>query len=194
MTVRELLSQVRDTLQDTNGTYWSESELLNYCNSGIRAIASESLEKSTTSIVSLAETTNEYTIDGVLRYISAKNNNDKSLALYADDGSGDEDLNGIIVMDRNRIYVNDPSDDVTLTIKYVPMPEDQNLNDNIRPGEENALREFVIYKAYEKESEMQNYQKSSDYMSKFRQELHMIKKNSKLGFIKQVETTKGYYY
>ena len=155
MTVRELLQQVRDTLQDTDRVYWSESELINLYNDAKRLIASERVEDKTTTSLLLSADTNTYSIDNVLRYISAKDSNDISRQLYPDDDSGDGDTYGIIIKAYNSVYVNSPEDDVTVTFKVVSMPSEDNLNDTVRTGDENSIKYYILSRAYEKENEME---------------------------------------
>lgn len=194
MRLLELVTQVKDILQDTDSDYWSESELVDYFNHGTRTIASERKEKPTITTVDLYEATNEYTVDGVLRYISAVDSNSIVRELYPDDKSGDNDNYGIIIQDYDKIYVNTPSDDVTLSIKSIVLPLSINLEDEVRDGDENALKYFVLSKAYEKEHDMENFNKSQYFLQLYMKELSLLLGNSRLGYMQQVEITEGYYY
>ena len=194
MTVLELFNQAKDTLQDTDGNYWSESELLDYYNSGVRTLAAERLESPKTKVLNLVGSINEYTIDGVLRYISAKDSNNTVRPLYPDDTTGDEDLNGIIILDYNKIYVNNPETDVSVSIKHIAIPSDGNLTDTVRASDENALKYYMLSKAYEKESDLENFQKSQYFLQQFQRELNSVRKNSKVGYTEKTEITKGYCY
>lgn len=194
MTVRELLQQVRDTLQDQDRNYWSESELINLYNDAKRLIASERIEDKTTTYLSLDSTENEYAVDGVLRYISAKDSNNIDRQLYADDGSGDNDDYGIIIKAYNLVYINTPEDDVTVTFKVVSMPSEDNLNDTVRTGDENSIKYYILSRAYEKETEMENFQKAQYFFSKYQIEFKTAKKNASVGYRNDTKTTKAYYY
>lgn len=194
MTVRELLQQVRDTLQDTDRVYWSESELINLYNDAKRLIASERVEDKTTTSLLLSADTNTYSIDNVLRYISAKDSNDISRQLYPDDDSGDGDTYGIIIKAYNSVYVNSPEDDVTVTFKVVSMPSEDNLNDTVRTGDENSIKYYILSKAYEKENEMENFQKAQYFFAKYQTEFKSAKKNANVGYRADTRTTKAYYY
>lgn len=194
MTVRELLQQVRDTLQDQDRNYWSESELINLYNDAKRLIASERIEDKTTTYLSLDSTENEYAVDGVLRYISAKDSNNIDRQLYADDGSGDSDDYGIIIKTYNLVYINTPEDDVTVTFKVVSMPSEDNLNDTVRTGDENSIKYYILSRAYEKETEMENFQKAQYFFSKYQIEFKTAKKNASVGYRNDTKTTKAYYY
>ena len=194
MTVRELLQQVRDTLQDTDRVYWSESELINLYNDAKRLIASERVEDKTTTSLLLSANTNTYSIDNVLRYISAKDSNDISRQLYPDDDSGDGDTYGIIIKAYNSVYVNSPEDDVTVTFKVVSMPSEDNLNDTVRTGDENSIKYYILSRAYEKENEMENFQKAQYFFAKYQTEFKSAKKNANVGYRADTRTTKAYYY
>ena len=144
MTVRESLTKIRDLLQDTDSVYWSDSELIDLHNECKRHLAAERKEKSTTTEVILSEDTNRYTVEGVLRYISIKDSDNKARKIYPDDESGEDDTSGVIIEDFDTIYVNNPEDNTTLSIKHIAMPEEDNLNDVIRTGDENAYKYYIL--------------------------------------------------
>ena len=194
MVVLGLFHQVRDVLQDTDANYWSDSELLDYYNSGLRSIAAERLEEPRTTTVTLVDDTYEYTVDGVLRYISAKDSDDITRELYQDDGSGDDDYYGIIIKDYNLIYVNNPSTGTTISLKNISLPANDNLSSVVRDSDEQALRYYMLRKAYEKESDLENFQKSQYFLEQYRRELNRILKNSKLGYVNNTELTKSYFF
>ncbi len=194
MQVIELLGQVRDNLQDADADYWSDSELLNLYNEGKRYLAAERQENTTSKAVILIDDTHEYTVDGVLRYITAKDSDDVDRPIYPDDATGDDDINGIIIQDYNRIYVNNPTTDITLTLKVISFPSEDNLNTTIRSGDESAYKYYALAKAYEKESDMENFQKSSYFWSMFRDSITYIKKNANLNYIDKVQKTEGFYF
>ena len=194
MTVLELMHKSQDKLQDTDANYWTQSELLDYYNSGLRALAAERKEKPTNTTVTLLDDTYEYQIDGVLRYISAEDNDGVDRPLYQDDGTGDNDLNGIIIQDYNRIYVNTPATDDSIVIKHIAMPVEHNLGTTVRSGDETALKYYILSQAYEKESDMENFQKSQYFMGKYDTEMKILTKNSKLNYVTKVETTIGYQF
>jgi hypothetical protein len=194
MKVIEVIAQVRDNLQDANANYWSDSELLNLHNECKRHLAAERQEKPTSKSITLLSDTNTYTVDGVLRYISVKDSDNNVFTLYPDDGSGDDDLEGIIVQDYNSIYVNNPVADLILTFKVISFPLEDNLGTIVRSGDENAYKYYMLSKAYEKESDMENFQKSSYFRSMFSDAIGFIKKNARLDYVNKTQITKGYYY
>ena len=194
MKVIELIAQVRDNLQDSEADYWHESELLNLYNECKRHLSAERQESPTSKTVSLIDDTYEYTVTGVLRYISATDSNDNVRTLYPDDGSGDDDNLGIIVKDYNLIYVNTVETGVTLTLRTISLPSDDNLDTNVRGGDESAYKYYMLSKAYEKEQDVENFQKSSYFRGMFQDALRYIKKNANLNYIETTQITKGYYY
>ena len=194
MTLRELIAKVRDKLQDADAVYWSDSEFIDLYNECKRYLSSERRENPTTTSVSLSDGVYEYTVEGVLRYISAKDNDDNNRPLYPDDGSGDNDTDGVVIMDYDTIYVNTPSTGTTLTLKHIAFPADDNLNDEIRSGDEESYTYFILSKAYEKDTDMEQFQKAQYFWSMFIGAMKYLKKNSSLNFMDKTETTKGYYY
>ena len=195
MTIRESLSKIRDILQDTDKTYWSDSELLDIHNECKRYLAAERKESPTYTDVALTTGTNRYTVDGVLRYVSIKDSEDNTRPLYAaDDEDAESDNSGVVIEDYNSIYVNDPETGVTLTIKHIAFPAEDNLNDVIRQGDENCYKYFTLAKAYEKDTEMQNFAKGNQFLNSFYVALREVKKNNNLNYLSKVQTTKVWYY
>lgn len=194
MTVRELISQVRDKLQDTDSVYWNDSELVNHYNECKRYLSSERKERPTTTTIALTTGVNTYEPEDVLRYISIKDSEGKVREVYPDDGSGEEVKTAVIIEDYDRIYVNEPETGVSLIIKHISMPEEDNLNDVVRSGDEESYRYFIIAKAYEKDNDMENFQKAQYFSGMFTQAMNVTKKNSSLNYIDKVETTKSYFY
>lgn len=194
MKVIELLAQVRDNLQDDDANYWSDSELLHLYNECKRFLAAERQEVQTSKVVPLVDNVNSYTVDGVLRYISALDSEGKERELYPDDGTGDDDATGIIIHNYNLIYVNTPATGTSIILKTIAFPSNDNLQSTIRMGDENAFKYYVLSKAYEKESEMENFQKAQYFIGMFNSVLGTIKKAAKMNYRDTIQTTKGYYY
>ena len=194
MIVRELLTKVRDKLQDTDSIYWSDSELIELYNECKRYLASERKESPATTTLSLLDNTNEYTLEGVLRYISIKDSEGLDRKLYPDDGSGDEVSSAIIVQDYNKIYVNTPEDGVILNIKHIAFPSEDTIDDTIRSGDEESFNYFILAKAYEKDNDMEQFQKASYFWNMFLGAMKNAKKNSSLNYIEKVQTIKSYFY
>jgi len=194
MIVRELLTKVRDKLQDTDSTYWHDSELVDLYNECKRYLSSERNENPTYTDIELSANTNVYNIDGILRYIRITDSNNKARKIYPDDESGIDDSSGVIIRRHDEIYVNTPEDNVTLTIKHISFPEEDNLNDTIRTGDEEAYRYFILCKCYEKDNDMEQFQKAQYFWSMFLGAMKYSKKNSSINHIDQLETIKSYFY
>lgn len=194
MTVRELLKRVRDKLQDTEGEYWSDSELLDLHNEAKRYLSAERKESPTNKNLVMYSGTYEYEVEGVLRYISIQDSKGYNRPLYPDDGSGSEDADGVIVLDYNRLYVNNPSSDVTLNIKHISFPEEDNLNNNIRMGDENSMLYYILSKAYEKDNDMEQFQKANYFQRQFLESMKANKKNNSVQYIENQNTTKVWYF
>jgi hypothetical protein len=194
MTVRELLASVRDKLQDTESVYWSDSEFIDLYNECKRYLSAERKEAPTTTTLDLTTGVYEYTIDGVLRYVSVKDSNSVDRPLYADDGSAVGIDDAIIVQAYNSIYVNTPETGVTLTIKHISFPSEDNLNDTVRQGDEESYRYFILSKAYEKDTDMEQFQKAGYFMQMFMNAMKSQKKNNTLNYINNPKTTKSYFF
>lgn len=194
MTVRELFGKLRDKLQDADAIYWDDSEFLDLYNECKRYLASERKENPTTSSLALFTGVNEYSIEGILRYISIKDSEGKVRDLYPDDTTGDEVSSAVIIQDYNRIYVNTPVTGVTLLIKHISFPSEDNLNDVIRSGDEESFNYFILAKAYEKDNDMEQFQKAQYFWNMFLGAMKNAKKNSSLNYMDKVQTTKAHFY
>ena len=97
-------------------------------------------------------------------------------------------------MDYDTIYVNTPASGTTITLKHIAFPADDNLNDEVRSGDEESYTYFLLSKAYEKDTDMEQFQKAQYLWSMFQGAMKFLKKNSSLNFMDKTETVKGYYY
>jgi len=195
MKVIELFSGIRNTLQDLDKTYWDDSELLGYYNECKRSMAAERLENKTTATLTLDPLKNEYDTSGILRYIYATDDLDNDRDLYPNDKSGEDDVNGIIILDYNRIYINDPTVGSTVTIQIVALPDEDNLTSLIRAGDENALKYYILSKAYEKDTDMGNFQKSGIFYQKYEQLFKKLREANNANYrTNTIQTTKATYY
>jgi hypothetical protein len=195
MDVRQLLQLVRNTLQDQEKNFWDDSELLTYYQEARRVLASERTEKQQTQTVLLDTNTSTYNPVNVLRYVAVDDNEGNDRLLYPDDGTGEDDDSGIIVVDYNEIFVNNPDIGTELYVAYIGLPEVHNLNDTVRSGDENAIKYYILSKAYEKEHDMQNFAKADKFETKFDNLLVKLKQNVSVNYSnKRVRTTKGYFF
>lgn len=191
MIVREILSEVRNTLQDFEKIYWDDSELLSYYNESVKSLASERVELKQTSTMPLTSDENTYKINGILRYISIKDdeNNDRPLSLEDSD-----DSYAIIVKNYNEIYVNDPTIGTNLYITYVGMPTEQNIEDRVRTGDEMAIKYFIIARAYEKETDTENFNKATYFFGKYKEQISRLRSASTINYVNKQLLTKSYFY
>ena len=195
MKVEELFSSIRNTLQDTQKTYWDDSELLSYYNECVRNMSAERLENKTEATLILDPTKNEYDTTGILRYIRAKDNDGTNRTLYPNDESGEDDNLGVIIEAYNRVHVNDPTLGGSLTIQVIALPEDSNLSSSVRIGDESALKYYVLSKAYEKDTDVENFQKSAYFYQKYLDVFKTLKDSSSLNYKSgNAERTTAYYY
>jgi hypothetical protein len=195
MIVSELLISCRNVLQDFDKEYWDDSELLTYYNECKRTMAQERLEIKTTATLTLDPLKNEYDTDGVLRYIRAKDDLGNNRTFYPNDESIGLDSNGIIIKDYNKIYVQDPTIGSVITIEIVSLPTDDNVEGNVRLGDENALKYYILSKAYEKETDMENFAKSDYFYQKYLREFAKLMDSASANYnTATVNRTEANYY
>lgn len=195
MKVSELLAIVRNTLQDSDKTYWDDSELVSHYNECKRSMTAERLENKTTATLILDPLKNEYDTSGILRYVRAEDDTGLKRELYPDDESGDEDNNGIVILAYDKVYVNDPTIGTTLTFKIVAMPREDNLTADVRSGDENALKYYILSKAYEKDTDMQNFDKARIFYAQYENIFKPLKNASSANYrTNVVQTTVSSFY
>jgi hypothetical protein len=195
MTVLELLTSCRSTLQDHDKNYWDDSELLNFYNECKRTMAQDRLEIKTTATLLLDPLKNTYTTDGVLRYINAKDDEGRDRAFYPNDGSDNDEQTAIVIKDYNKVYVNDPTVGTYITIEIVGLPAEDNLTSNVRIGDENALKYYILSKAYEKETDMENFAKSEYFYNKYLREFSKLMDSASANYkTATVMKTEANYY
>ena len=195
MKVQELFSEVRNTLQDLDKAYWDDSELLSYYNECKRNMAAERLENKNTATLTLDPLKNQYDTTGILRYIRAEDDEGTKRKLYPNDESGESDTTGIIILDYNKVYVNDPTIGSVITFSVVSMPNEDNMSSSVRIGDETALRYYILSKAYEKDADMGNFQKADYFYNKFRIAMKMLLEASSANYSAKVpNTTVSYFY
>ena len=195
MTVTNLLAQVRHTLQDSEETRWTQDELLNYYNECKFAMASERLEDKTYATMTLDPLQTEYNTTGILRYIKAEDDEGNPRPLYADDGSGSNDSSGIIVMSHNRVLVNDPEQGSSIRLNIIAMPLEHTIDSMVRVGDEQALKYYILSKAYEKETETENFQKVGIFYQKYEIALKKLIDSSSTGYeLGRTPSTVSYFF
>lgn len=195
MIVKELLQSCRMVLQDYDKTYWDDSELLSYYNECKRTMASERLEIKSEATLVLDPDTNKYTTDGILRYIKATDDLGGVRTLYPNDGSGDGDDNGIVIKDYNKIYINRPDIGSIITFEIVTLPDNDNLESSVRMNDENSFKYYILSKCYEKENDMENFQKVEYFHQKYLREFRKNIDSASANYVTAtVSATEGSYY
>ena len=195
MRVNVLLQQIRNVLQDGEGTYWDDSELLGYYNECKRSMASERLELKTSATLVLDPLKNEYDTSGILRYIKCKDADGTKRELYPNDDSGEDDTDGVVILAYNRVYVNDPTVGDTLTFQIIALPPEDNLTSEVRFNDENAFKYYVLSKAYEKETDSENFAKSDVFYSKYKREFDRLLDASSVNYTaSSVDKTEAKFY
>lgn len=195
MNVETLFATIRNTLQDHDKNYWDDSELLAYYNDCVRVMAAERKENNTTATLTLDPVQYEYDTSGILRYVRCIDDEGTTRELYPDDLSGKDDNAGVVIKNYNKVYVNDPSLGSVLTFTVVAFPDEENLTSTVRAGDESALRYYVLSKAYEKDSDMENFQKATYFYQMYQQAFNVLKEASSSNYkARTVETTTTYFY
>lgn len=195
MKVEELFSSIRNTLQDSAKNYWDDSELLMYYNECVRNMAAERMENKTTATMILDPEKKEYNTTGILRYIRCEDSNGTERRLYPDDMSGDDDKLGVIIQNYDRVYVNNPEIASSLTFTVVAFPQESNLTSNVRIGDESAIKYYVLSKAYEKDTDVENFNKCQYFYGKYLELMRNLKQASSANYkARTATTTKSYFY
>lgn len=195
MRVQEFLTQLRNTLKDHKKAYWDDSELLDYYNECKLHMATERLENKTTATLALDTAKEEYDTSGVIRYISAIDSDGNERKLYPDNGSGDDDSSGIIILDYNKIKVNTPETGVTITLRIVAQPQEDNMDSTVRVGDEQSLKYYILSKAYEADLDTQDLEKSNYFYQKYLSNMKQLTGASSVGYTTDVSnTTEAYFY
>jgi len=193
MIVRELLTQCRNSLQDYDKQYWDDSELLDYYNEAIRVISYEREGRRETATFALDDNENTYNVNGVIKYISAKDDEGTIRPLVTD--NTDENSLDIWVKNNNELYVNDSTIGANIVLQYVGITDAQNIEDSVRIGDEMCIKYFILSRAYEKETDTEDIKKSEMFYVKFIRAKNVILGRSATGDIYDpVYKTDCYFY
>ena len=152
MTVAQLITDVRYVLQDSDAVYFTDTELLNTFNECRRLITFDRKDKTSTVDVSTLDSTYSYTTEAVL------------------------DANGVIVTNENEVYVVTPETGVTITFTTISMPADAVTTDTIRIGDEAPYKYYMLAKSYEKDTDLEQFQKAQYFTQLFRTSYDNTKK------------------
>lgn len=196
MTLRELITQVRDVLQDADGVYFNDSELLNIYNECKRLITFDRKDKTSTVTVATLDGVYSYDTIDVISFVSAKDSNDVDRPIYTDVEETEAllDANGVIVTNENEIYVVTPETGVTISFKTISMPEEDNLNDSVRMGDESSYKYYMLSKAYEKDTDLEQFQKAQYFGQLFRTTYENTKKITSANNRTKKSQTQSHYF
>ena len=176
MIVRELIAEVRDVLQDTESVYFSDSELINLYNECKRLMTLDRKEKKSSITIQPIDGTYSYTTEDVLVYLSAKDSDGNVRTIYEEDEDGSDEASGIVVMNENELWINTPDSTQTITLRVIASPELDNLNDTIRVGDEIAYKNYILAKSYEKDTDLEQFQKAQYFINQFSTAYTLTKK------------------
>jgi hypothetical protein len=192
-TVEELLLQTRNTLTDYGKDRWSDTDLLEYYNEGIKILGYDRDGKTSKSTFVLDPLENSYIFTGILKYVSAIDDLGNIRKLYlVDDPS---DVKGILIRNYNELYISDPTVGTLITLTYTTMEDEQNMNDAVRVGDESALKSFILMMAYEKETDEESAIRASKYERKFIESKNKLMGKGALPMVVEaIATTVSYQY
>jgi len=194
MRVEELFTNIRHTLQDQSKAYWTDTELLDYYNECKSDMARERQEEVSIATLILDPLKSVYNTDGILRFIEIKDDLGNTRPMYDLMEKNDDKL-GVEIISYNKLGVNDTSIGSELYIMAVVQPKFDNLDNSVRAGDETALKSYVLSKAYEKDSDMQNFQKAQYFYTKYNEIFKDLMGAKSVGYkSRDDKTTTAYYY
>jgi len=178
MTVAQLITDVRYVLQDSDAVYFTDTELLNTFNECRRLITFDRKDKTSTVDVATLDSTYSYTTTGVISFVKAIDSNDVVRPIYTNEEYDEAvlDANGVIVTNENEIYVVTPETGVTITFTTISMPADAVTTDTIRIGDEAPYKYYMLAKSYEKDTDLEQFQKAQYFTQLFRTSYDNTKK------------------
>ena len=149
MTVVDFTLSVRYTLQDEAKNRWSDAELLDYINEGLRDIALRTYFNRVEENISVVPTTTVYTTSKTPISIF-------KISTYQ----------SYTITGQNEITFDDPrEEDVKVTYYAYPDIVTTDINEDIDIID--ALKYFVLNRAYEKEDSPENFQKAVYFHNKY---------------------------
>ena len=196
MTVQELITDVRYTLQDTDGTYFTDTELLSLYNECKRLITFDRKDKASTVDVATLDSTYTYTTTGVISFLKATDSEDVERPIYTE-AEYDEallDANAVIVTNENELYVVTPETGVTITLTVIAMPDDSIATDSVRLGDEAPYKYYMLAKSYEKDTDLEQFQKAQYFTQMFRTSYGNTKKITSQNNRLQKSQTESHFF
>ena len=153
MLLQDFLDSVSYTLQDADRVLWTEGEIMLYINEGMRNIASKTFFYKQTEEIALDPLVNDYSLTyEPVRIESLKCDVDAYMS------------------DNQTVTVTEPVSGVTATVAYYAVPTETLFSDDniVMPyNVEEALRNFVLMRCYEKDATEENFRKSEHYERKY---------------------------
>lgn len=154
MLLSALIAKVRVTLQDVTPRRWTDVELEGYANEGIKDIARKTLFNRVDGEISVVSTETTYTLPN------------KAIRIHSVSTSQDHK-----VTNNNTIVFTDPKDE-TVEISYYAYPAAVSVStDSTIPLEDDlieALKYFMLKRAYEKEDSTENFRKATYFNNEYR--------------------------
>lgn len=153
MVLQDFIDSISYTLQDQDKTLWSDGEIMLYINEGLRNIASKTFFYKKKEEVAISSATNDYTLTFEPVRIESVN---CEIDAY--------------MTDNRTLTVPNPADNITATVAYYALPADVILSDTTvdTPYDvEEALRNFVLMRCYEKDATEEDFRKSQHYERKY---------------------------
>jgi len=149
MLVTEFNTSIRYTLQDIEKRRWSDLELLDYVNEGIRDVALRTFYNRVSETIFVTSSTSDYTLAKNTIKVSEVRTNQPFL-----------------IKSRNVIHFPTPQQEEAEVIYYAyPTAITTDINEEIDIID--SLKYFVLHKCYEKEDSPENFQKASYFLSKY---------------------------
>ena len=152
MTVSELITRTRPTLQDTNSNRWSDTELLYYVNEGLKDIAVQTYYNRIEETLTVVTTQQSYVLTAkVIRFDVIDTNQTYS------------------VLDNQTLYFTSPEAE-SVDVSYYAYPTEMASTSSTLPIEQDlieALKYFVLKRCYEKEDSTENFSKATYFNNEY---------------------------
>ena len=149
MLVTDFNTSVRYTLQDIDKRRWSDAELLDYANEGMRDIALKTFYNRIVEDISVTSAQTEYTLSKVAIKIDLV-----------------ETYQAYTIISNTKIVFQSPKDE-DITVYYYAYPDTISTVIDEEIDIIDALKYFVLHKCYEKEDSPENFSKANYFHTKY---------------------------
>lgn len=157
MTITQLITRIRPTLQDTNSLRWTDDELEYYINDGLKDIAVRTMYNRIVEELPVTPLSTAYILDNeAIEFKSVDTNQ-----LYT-------------ITDNQTITFTDPELETVEVVYYAYPNAVTVLADSTIPLEQDlteALKYFVLKRCYEKEDSTENFSKASYFDNEYNKNL-----------------------